>query len=169
MGGAHSPPRRGGVARQLNRSWRAGVVSSTKRYAGLTTPSAPPARWLSAHPPLLCEEGITMKSWGFRIHEHCHREYTVDARGAILRIHHRQEGGHGCDRAGAIRFSDRAYARQSTDFSRTLRHEPLCRDPAREPAIAVDGSDDPAHCRGFAHLGFGSTLLDQEGSPSDRV
>src|SRR5206468_4085264 len=28
-----------------------------RRFAVLTTPSAPPARWLSAHPPLLCEEG----------------------------------------------------------------------------------------------------------------
>src|SRR5207249_3970112 len=27
----YSPPRRGGVARQLNRSWRAGVVSSAER------------------------------------------------------------------------------------------------------------------------------------------
>src|SRR5881396_3990799 len=55
MGGAHSPPRRGGVARS------AGVVSSAKRCAGLTTPSAP-LRWLRgillmAQPPLLCEEG----------------------------------------------------------------------------------------------------------------
>src|SRR6266566_3173778 len=55
MGGAHSPPRRGGVARS------AGVVSSAKRCAGLTTPAAP-LRWLRgillmAQPPLLCEEG----------------------------------------------------------------------------------------------------------------
>src|SRR5213595_2911806 len=65
--GYHSPPRRGGVARQLNRSWRTGVArsaspirrslnrSSAKRLAELTTPSAPSLR--SAHPPLLCEEG----------------------------------------------------------------------------------------------------------------
>ena len=33
--GSHSPPRRGGVARQLNRSWRAGVVSSAKRSSEL--------------------------------------------------------------------------------------------------------------------------------------
>src|SRR5436189_6196997 len=55
MGGAHSPPRSGGVARS------AGVVSSAKRCAGLTTPAAP-LRWLRdiplmAQPPLLCEEG----------------------------------------------------------------------------------------------------------------
>src|SRR5881397_4434331 len=58
MGGAHSPPRRGGVARS------AGVVSSAKRCAGLTTPAAP-LRWLRgillmAQPPLLCEEGNTL-------------------------------------------------------------------------------------------------------------
>src|SRR5436190_20333449 len=67
MGGAHSPPRRGGEARS------AGVVSSAKRCASLlfrlrpiglalrATPSAP-LRWLRgiflvAQPPLLCEEG----------------------------------------------------------------------------------------------------------------
>ena len=33
------------------------VVSSAEHVAELTTPSAPPARWLSAQPPLLCEEG----------------------------------------------------------------------------------------------------------------
>src|SRR2546426_3302721 len=43
---AHSPPRRGGVARS------AGVVGSAEILADLTTPSAP-----SAQPPLLCEEG----------------------------------------------------------------------------------------------------------------
>src|SRR5439155_3189605 len=69
----YSPPRRGGVARQLNRSWRAGVArsaspigrslnrSSAKRCAGLTTPSAPLRSLrdilLMAQPPLLCEEG----------------------------------------------------------------------------------------------------------------
>src|SRR5207249_7433234 len=47
----HSPPRRGGVARS------AGVVSSANIFPELTTPSALSARWLSAHPPLLCEEG----------------------------------------------------------------------------------------------------------------
>src|SRR5205809_792575 len=73
MGGGHSLPRRGGVARQLNRSWRAGVArsaspigrslnrSSAKRCAGLTTPSAPLRSLrdilLMAQPPLLCEEG----------------------------------------------------------------------------------------------------------------
>src|SRR5437016_13869636 len=55
MGGAHSPPRRGGVARS------AGVVSSAKRCAGLTTPAAPLRSLrgilLMAQPPLLCEEG----------------------------------------------------------------------------------------------------------------
>src|SRR5947199_10054858 len=80
-----SPPRRGGVARQLNRSWRAGreararakrkrdsaqpqekheasiEARQNRENAGLTTPSAP-LRWLRviflmAHPPLLCEEG----------------------------------------------------------------------------------------------------------------
>src|SRR5438034_11051439 len=85
MGGAHSPPRRGGVARQLNRSWRAGrearacakrkrdsaqpqekheasiEARQNRENAGLTTPSAP-LRWLRgillrAQPPLLCEEG----------------------------------------------------------------------------------------------------------------
>src|SRR5216117_618103 len=59
----HSPPRRGGEARQLNRSWRAGVVSSAETFAALTTPSAP-----SAHPPLLCEEGnvhsLLLANWG---------------------------------------------------------------------------------------------------------
>jgi len=36
----------------------AGVVSSAEMPgAGLTTPSAPPDRWLSAQPPILCEEG----------------------------------------------------------------------------------------------------------------
>src|SRR5438093_10217422 len=79
------PPRRGGVARQLNRSWRAGreararakrkrdsaqpqekheasiEARQNRENAGLTTPSAP-LRWLRviflmAHPPLLCEEG----------------------------------------------------------------------------------------------------------------
>src|SRR5438128_3750011 len=48
----HSPPRRGGVARQLNRSWRAGVVGPAQRPA--------------AHPPLLCEEG---NSYGFTLLE----------------------------------------------------------------------------------------------------
>src|SRR6266571_2846182 len=48
----HSPPRRGGVARQLNRSWRAGVVI--------------PAQSPAAHPPLLCEEG---NSYGFTLLE----------------------------------------------------------------------------------------------------
>src|SRR5881296_958314 len=38
----HSPPRRGGEARS------AGVVSSARRFAGLSTPSAPPDRWLAA-------------------------------------------------------------------------------------------------------------------------
>src|SRR2546426_238750 len=47
----HSPPRRGGEARS------AGVVSSADVFAGLITPSALSARWLSARPPLLCEEG----------------------------------------------------------------------------------------------------------------
>src|SRR5881409_3172050 len=49
----HSPPRGargGGVARQ-----RRGWSVWRKRFAGLTTPSAPSLR--SAHPPLLCEEG----------------------------------------------------------------------------------------------------------------
>ena len=59
----HSPPRRGGVARQLNRSWRAGVVRPAQRPE-LTTPSAPSLR--SAHPPLLCEEG---NSYGFTLLE----------------------------------------------------------------------------------------------------
>src|SRR2546427_11094804 len=48
----HSPPRRGGVARQLNRSWRAGVVR--------------PAQSPAAHPPFLCEEG---NSYGFTLLE----------------------------------------------------------------------------------------------------
>src|SRR5437899_7840388 len=47
----HSP-RRGGEARQLNRSWRAGVVR--------------PAQSPAAHPPLLCEEG---NSYGFTLLE----------------------------------------------------------------------------------------------------
>src|SRR3989454_9426866 len=47
----HSP-RRGGEARQLNRSWRAGVVRPAPRPA--------------AHPPLLCEEG---NSYGFTLLE----------------------------------------------------------------------------------------------------
>src|SRR5207249_5282223 len=80
-----SPPRRGGVARQLKRSWRAGreararakrkrdsaqpqekheasrEVRQNRENAGLTTPSAP-LWWLRgiffvAQPPLLCEEG----------------------------------------------------------------------------------------------------------------
>src|SRR5437867_13196058 len=59
----HSPPRGGGVARQLNRSWRAGVVRPAQRPE-LTTPSAPSLR--SAHPPLLCEEG---NSYGFTLLE----------------------------------------------------------------------------------------------------
>src|SRR3989441_3717026 len=64
----NSPTRRGRVAprsasaiarslkegRSLKRS--AGVVRPAK-CAGLTTPSAPPARCLPAHPPLLAEEG----------------------------------------------------------------------------------------------------------------
>jgi len=33
------------------------VVSSANIPVELTTPSAPPARWLSAQPPLLCKEG----------------------------------------------------------------------------------------------------------------
>ncbi|PYR98977.1 MAG: type II secretion system protein G [Acidobacteria bacterium] len=49
----HSPPCRGGVARQPA-GWRAGVVTRAQ-CAELTTPSAPSLR--SAHPPLLCEEG----------------------------------------------------------------------------------------------------------------
>src|SRR5438552_15380861 len=44
-------------SRQLNRSWRAGVVGPAEHFADLTTPSAPSLR--SAHPPLLCEEGNT--------------------------------------------------------------------------------------------------------------
>ena len=48
----HSPPRREGEARQLNRSWRAGVVRPAPRPA--------------AHPPLLCEEG---NSYGFTLLE----------------------------------------------------------------------------------------------------
>ena len=48
----HSPPRREGEARQLNRSWRAGVVRPAQRPA--------------AHPPLLCEEG---NSYGFTLLE----------------------------------------------------------------------------------------------------
>src|SRR6266566_6998607 len=62
MGGAHSPPRRGGVARS------AGVVSSAKRCAGLTTPAAPLRSLrdilLMAQPPLLCEEGKTSYACG---------------------------------------------------------------------------------------------------------
>src|SRR5438094_6642471 len=87
MGGAYSPPRRGGVARQLNRSWRAGreararakrkrdsaqpqekheasiEARQNRENAGLTTPSAP-LRWLRgillrAQPPLLCELNFT--------------------------------------------------------------------------------------------------------------
>src|SRR5436309_2484869 len=72
----YSPPRRGGVARQLNRSWRAGVVSPAEMVAGLllrlrpiglalrATPSAPSAQLLLrlrpiglALRPLICEEG----------------------------------------------------------------------------------------------------------------
>src|SRR5205809_7430675 len=79
----HSPPRRGGEARQLNRSWRAGVARSASPLGRslnrssaqppeLTTPSAPSLR--SAHPllrlrpiglarcALLCAEGCC---WGF--------------------------------------------------------------------------------------------------------
>src|SRR5947207_3743886 len=76
MGVAHSPPRRGGVARQLNRSWRAGVVSSAICCAGLTTPSAP-LRWLRriilmAQPPLLCEEGNTkIRNYCTKITRYC--------------------------------------------------------------------------------------------------
>jgi len=35
------------IGRSLKKGWS----------ADLTTPSAPPACWLPAHPPLLCEEG----------------------------------------------------------------------------------------------------------------
>src|SRR5438034_11098976 len=53
---AYSPPRRGGVARQLNRSWRAGVVSSTETFRRSDHPvcafaslgaSTPPRRGVS--------------------------------------------------------------------------------------------------------------------------
>src|SRR5206468_426429 len=66
--------RRGGVARQLNRSWRAGVVSSAKSRACRSSIEASPYRaraschpvcavsvasryFFMAQPPLLCEEG----------------------------------------------------------------------------------------------------------------
>src|SRR5947199_139539 len=65
--------RRGGVARQLNRSWRAGVVSSAKSRACRSSIEASPYRaraschpvcavsvasryFFMAQPPLLCEE-----------------------------------------------------------------------------------------------------------------
>jgi len=102
MSKLQSPPRRGGVARQLNRSWRAGREARARakrkrdsaqpqekgeasinrqfgkiKAAGLllrlrpnglalrATPSAP-LRWLRdifllAQPPLLCEEGNTLR------------------------------------------------------------------------------------------------------------
>src|SRR5947207_14787052 len=60
----HSPPRRGGVSRKLNCSWRAGVVRPAQQRPELTTPSAPSLR--SAHPLLLCEEG---NSYGFTLLE----------------------------------------------------------------------------------------------------
>jgi len=45
----YSPPRRGGVARQLNRSWRAGVVSSAGRFRQ-TSPEASPYRARASRP-----------------------------------------------------------------------------------------------------------------------
>src|SRR5213078_628243 len=88
MGGAHSSPRRGGVARQLieagakreparsasakarslkRRAKPQLMVASAKRCAELTTPAAP-LRWLRgillmAQPPLLCEEGNITPPW----------------------------------------------------------------------------------------------------------
>ena len=67
----YSPPRRGGVARQLNRSWRAGVVSSANRFGrssmrlrpiGLALRATPSAPHHPAHPPLVCEEEGNIKS-----------------------------------------------------------------------------------------------------------
>src|SRR5207247_7891340 len=66
--------KRGGVARQLNRSWRSGVVSSAKSRACRSSIEASPYRaraschpvcaasvasryFFMAQPPLLCEEG----------------------------------------------------------------------------------------------------------------
>src|SRR5438093_3233231 len=85
MGGAHSPPRRGGVARS------AGVVSSAKRCAGLTAPSAP-LRWLRyillmAQPPLLCEEGNIMNSTSLIGHPNIgHLRKIHDLTSAYVRV-----------------------------------------------------------------------------------
>src|SRR5438552_15790326 len=48
-----------GAKREPDRAKPQLVVSSAKHLTDLTTPSAPPARWLPAQPPLLCEEGNT--------------------------------------------------------------------------------------------------------------
>src|SRR5439155_9854815 len=45
----HSPPRRGGVARQLNRSWRAGVVSPAKRLGRSSIEASPYRARASRH------------------------------------------------------------------------------------------------------------------------
>ena len=59
-----------GAEREPDRAKPQLMVSSAKRYAGLTTPSAP-----SAHPPLLCEEGNP--SFGF---DKLRRVNTADSR-----------------------------------------------------------------------------------------
>src|SRR5437773_1116337 len=51
----NSPPSRGGVARQPKAGAPGGPVR-TERFAERTTPSAQPARWLSAQTPLLATE-----------------------------------------------------------------------------------------------------------------
>src|SRR2546428_9610111 len=54
---ARAPAKRKRGSAKPQEKPEASIEDRLKYIAGLTTPSAPPARWLSAHPPLLCEEG----------------------------------------------------------------------------------------------------------------
>src|SRR5438309_6930369 len=61
QGAAHSPPRRGGEARQLNRSWP-GVVSSVKRF-GRASIEASPDRARASRPPLRGGQCVLPNKW----------------------------------------------------------------------------------------------------------
>src|SRR5437870_11863841 len=50
VGRHNSPPRRGGVARQLNISWRAGVVSSALLFGRSSVEASPYRACASRHP-----------------------------------------------------------------------------------------------------------------------
>src|SRR5207244_11622785 len=64
-----SSQRRGGATAA---GWSAGVVGSAETWrAELTTPAAPPARWLSAQPLLLCEEGNMFRSPAYSTRPAC--------------------------------------------------------------------------------------------------